>query len=97
MRAFSPRGRLCRMSVDGYLGAGGVGDKRGTEQLASGPCAGLDSGQNALGCFGGDGGRCGDPLLNLAALRGAPTTWIGPPAGGSPPSTAIGQPAQSCL
>jgi len=42
-------------------------------------------------------GRGGDPLLNLAALRGAPTTWIGPPAGGSPPSTAIGQPAQSCL
>jgi hypothetical protein len=55
-----PRWRSRRLSVDGYLGAGGVGDKGGTEQLAGRPCAGLGSGQNAPGCFGGDGGRCAD-------------------------------------
>jgi len=63
--AFSLRGRLGRPSVDGYLGAGGVGDKRGAEQLASGPCTGLDSGQNAPGCFGGDGGRCADSFTGV--------------------------------
>src|SRR6266516_3103984 len=45
------------MAVHGHLRAGGIGDKSGAEQLASGPRAGLDPGQDTLGCFGGDGGR----------------------------------------
>jgi hypothetical protein len=51
------RWRSCWLSVDGDLGAGGVGDKGSAEQLAGGPCAGLGSGQYAPGCFGGNGGR----------------------------------------
>src|SRR5215475_3219735 len=48
---------LRRLSVHGHLRAGGVGDESGAEQLPSGPRAGLDPGQDALGRLGGDGGR----------------------------------------
>jgi hypothetical protein len=44
--------------------AGGIGDKSGAEQLAGGPRAGLDSGQNAPGYFGGDGGRRPDAFAD---------------------------------
>ena len=60
MREPVRRWRSGRLSVDGHPSAGGVGDEGGTEQLAGGPCAGLGSGQNPPGCFGGDGGRCAD-------------------------------------
>jgi len=56
--------RLGRLPVHGHLRAGGIGDKSGAEQLASSPRAGLGSGQNALGCFGGDGGRCADAFTD---------------------------------
>ena len=56
--------RLCPLSVHGHMRAGGIGDKSGAEQLAGGPRAGLDSGQNAPGYFGGDGGRRPDAFAD---------------------------------
>src|SRR5215831_17872934 len=53
------------LSVHGHLRAGGVGDQIGAEQLASGPRAGPDPGQDAPGCFGGDGGRGADAFAGV--------------------------------
>src|SRR5215813_12786974 len=57
--------RFRRPSVHGHLRAGGVGDQGGAEQLADGPRAGLDPGQDAPGRLGGDGGRCVDTFTGV--------------------------------
>src|SRR5262249_13384049 len=77
-----PAACLRRLPVQGHLRAGGVGDKGGAEQVASGPRAGLRSGQNALGCFGGDAGRCAD------AFTGAELGGGGPPRAPDDPPPA---------
>src|SRR5262249_60830311 len=67
-----PAACLRRLPVHGHLRAGGVGDKGRAEQVASGPRAGLRSGQNALGCFGGDAGRCADAFTGAELGGGGP-------------------------
>ena len=83
---------LTPLSVHGYLRAGGIGDKSGAEQLASGPRAGLDPGQDALGCFGGDGGRCADAFTG--AQFGGESMPAGPADLG--PGAGVGSAAVRC-